>query len=433
MEELFFYNPWWKGKFEFEITYKRDAFRNIIENIEKTDRIVVVKGPRRVGKTTIIYQLISSLIERGTNPKTILYLSFDDPKLRKDFDKILDFYKIEILKSDIQSKKIYIFMDEVQFLENWQYSVKKYYDRKFPIKFIVSGSAATLIKKDSESLMGRTIEEIMLPFSFQEYFKYKTGEEPKTMEIKEFNILTIKKYEEKAKILFSEYLKRGGFPNIFDLDDRQIQTVLREDVIEKALYRDIVSIYDIKKPELLEKLFIYLVNSTAQPINTSNISKYLKFSRQYVSKYITYLKNAYFIITLRNYSKSAGKTARSTEKSYCIDPAIINTFLSGEFEHEAGHIFESIVARHFFGKNVYYWKNYHEVDFVLKSKTLIPIEVKYKNKYTDKDIKGILEFCRKFKTKTGILLTKDVFEKKVVGDIAIKLIPIWAFILLAKY
>ncbi len=429
MEELFFYNPWWKEDFTEEIAFRREAFERILDYIEKTDRIVIVKGPRRVGKTTLMYQLISHLLKQGTNPKTILYISFDDPKLRKDFDKILDFYKTEILKSGLQSGKIYIFLDEVQFLENWQYSVKKYYDRKMPIKFVVSGSSATLIKKGSESLMGRTIEETMLPFSFAEFFEYKTGSHAE-IDAESMDIFTVKKYEEQAKIFFSEYMERGGFPNLFGIDTKLIPKLLREDVVEKALYRDIVALYDIKKPEILEKLFIYLVNSTAQTVNTSNIAKYLELSRQYVSKYVTYLKNAYFFIALEKYSRSAGKTARSAEKIYCIDPAMINTFLSGEFEHESGHIVESIVARHLFGKDVYYWKNHREVDFVIKQEGgLLPIEVKYKNAYSDKDLSGLLEFCKKYKTKSAILVTKDLFEKKHVNGVQITLIPIWVFTL----
>src|SRR3989338_6991794 len=102
MEEVIFYNPWWNGKFAEGIIFKRESFGRVLGYIEKTDRIVIVKGPRRVGKTTLIYQIISNLLEKGTDPKTILYLSFDDPKLRKDFDKIIDFYKTEILKSGIE-------------------------------------------------------------------------------------------------------------------------------------------------------------------------------------------------------------------------------------------------------------------------------------------------------------------------------------------
>ncbi len=431
MEELVFYNPWWKDDFKKEHvkTFRRDAFERIVNYLETVNRIVVVKGPRRVGKTTLVYQLILHLLENGTDPKKILYISFDDPKLRVDFDKLLGFYKTEILKGSLEDEKVYIFLDEVQFLENWQYFLKKYYDRSFPIKFVVSGSSATLIKKASESLMGRTIEEVMLPFSFREFFEYRTGVKPEKMQIEEIDTLLVKKYEEKAKIVFQEYCETGGFPNLFGVDQGIQQKLMREDIVEKALYRDIVSIYDIKKPEMLERLFIYLANTTAQTANVNSISKRIGFSRQYLSKYITYLKNAYFIIAFRKYSKSAGKTIRSAEKIYCIDPAMISIFLSAEFEFEAGHIFESIVARHLFGKSVFYWKNYHEVDFVVKENGLLPIEVKYKSQYSDKDLAGLLEFCRKYGCKKAALITKDMFGKKEIAGNTVHIIPLWAYIL----
>lgn len=433
MEDLFFYNPWWKGEpIRGLKPYRREIFGNIEGYIKTVDRIIIIKGPRRVGKTTLIYQLISGLLDSGVDPKKILYVSFDDPKTRASIDKILDFYKTEIIKRPLEGGPIYVFLDEVQFLEDWQYELKKYYDRGFPIKFIVSGSSATLIKKGAESLMGRTIEEIMLPFSFREFFEYRTGKKAEDIDIENIGLLDVKKYEEKAKIVFSEYLEAGGFPSIFDADPPLRSKLIMEDIIEKALYRDAVSLYKIKNPEILEKLFIYLVTSTAQTGNINNISSTIGLSRLYTSKYITYLKNAYFILAFKKYSRSAGKTARSLEKFYCIDPAIIKTFLSADFAQEIGHTIESIIARHLLGKDVYYWKNYHEVDFIVKGEETVPVEVKYKSQYTEKDFSGLLEFCAKFKTEKGVLVTKDVFDKKVVDRKTFYIVPAWLYLLSIK-
>lgn len=431
MEELVFYNPWWTGAFNKSQVkeYRREMFGTVLQYLEKANRIIIIKGPRRVGKTTLLYQLIAHLLDRGTDPTTILYVSFDDPKLRRDFDAILDFYKTEILRGPLEGREIYVFLDEVQFLDNWQYFLKKYYDRHFPLKFVVSGSSATLIKKGSESLMGRTIEEVLLPFSFREFFAYKTGVKPEPIDLERPGLLAVKRYEERAKILFSEYLETGGFPHLFETDKSLHQKLIREDIVEKALYRDIVALYGVKKPELLEKLFIYLVNSTAQLVNQSTLSRRLGLSRPYVSKYLLYLKHAYFLIAFRNYSTSAGKAARSGEKVYAIDPALIRTFLSGEFAHETGHLVESIVARHLFGKRVYYWKNYREVDFIVKEKEVMPIEVKYKNQYTEKDLSGLLEFSRIYGCRKGLLLTKDLFETISRGEMTIFLRPLWLYVL----
>ncbi len=430
-DALFFYNPWWLKKIPSYLIkeYKRDTFYKIEKYLD-INRIIVIKGPRRVGKTTIMYQMINNLLKQ-VKPVQILYISFEDPKLT-DFDKILDFYQNRILKTGLDKIQTYLFLDEVQYLENWQYFVKKYYDRNYPIKFIVSGSSATLIKKGTESLMGRTIEEVLLPFSFKEVLQYNLNEKI-ALKLDTLDSLKIKKHERNAKILFETYLLKGGFPNILGIEEVELwQKLIKDDVIDKAIYRDIVTLYDIKKPELLEKLFLYLVGINGQILNVNNISNSIGLSREYVNKYLLYLKNAYFLLGVKKYAKSIEKTIRSNEKAYIMDPAIINSLLNKTSIDKAfaGHLVESIIAEHLIWHECYYWKNYYEVDFVVKIKNkLLPIEVKYKNQINKKDLKGLLNFMEKFDINKGVLITKDLFDKQKIDKKEILFVPAWLFLL----
>jgi len=430
-DALFFYNPWWVKKISPYLIkeYKRDAFYKIEKYLD-INRIIVIKGPRRVGKTTIMYQMVDNLL-RKVNPTQILYVPFDDPKLT-DFDKILDFYQNRILKAGLEKKQTYLFLDEVQYLKNWQYHVKKYYDRNYPIKFVVSGSSATLIRKDTESLMGRTIEEILLPFSFREFLQYQLNERI-SLKLDTLDSLKIKKYEKDAKILFEDYLLKGGFPNIFEIEEIELwQKLIKDDVIDKVIYRDIVTLYDIKKPELLERLFLYLIGINGQILNVSNISNSIGLSRAYVNKYLLYLKNAYFLLGVKKYAKSIEKIVRSNEKVYIIDPAIINSLLNKTRIDEdfAGHLVESIIAEHLLCYECYYWRNYYEVDFIVKIKgRLLPIEVKYKSQVRKKDLNGLLNFMERFNVNKGILITKNLFDKQKLDRKEILFIPAWLFLL----
>ncbi|MFQ6121266.1 MAG: ATP-binding protein, partial [Methanosarcinales archaeon] len=423
---LFFYNPWWVKKMPFYLVkrYKREVFYKIKEYLN-LNRIVVIKGPRRVGKTTVMYQLIDYLLQE-VKPEEILYVPFDDPKLT-DIDKIIDFYQSKILKASLDEKKTYLFLDEVQYLENWQYLVKKYYDRNYPIKFIVSGSSATLIRKGTESLMGRTIEEILLPFSFKEFFQYRFKKKI-VLSLDKLNLIEIKRYERAAKILFEEYLLKGGFPNIFEIKEIELwQKVIKEDVIDKAIYRDIVTLYDIKNPLLLEKLFLYLVGITGQILNVNNISRSIGLSRAYVNKYLFYLKNAYFILGVKKYAKSIEKIIKSNEKVYVLDSAIINSLLNKTRvdENFAGHLVESVVAEHLIMYECYYWRNYYEVDFIVKIKNrLVPIEVKYRSKINKKDLKGLVRFMEIFNVNKGFIITKDFFKKEEIDLVFIEEAPL---------
>lgn len=377
-----------------------------------------------------MYQMIDSLLKK-VNPTQILFIPFDDPKLM-DFDRILDFYQSKILKAGLDKKQTYLFLDEVQYLKNWQYNVKKYYDRNYPIKFVISGSSATLIRKGTESLMGRTVEEILLPFSFREFLQYHLKKRI-IFKLDDIDSLKIKKYEKDAKILFEDYLLKGGFPNIFEVNEIGLwQKLIKDDIVDKAIYRDIVSLYGIKKPELLEKLFLYLIGINGQILNVSNIANSIGLSRDYVSKYLIYLKNAYFLLGVKKYAKPIEKVVRSNEKVYILDHAIINSLLNktGIDEGFAGHLVESIIAEHLIGHEYYYWRNYYEVDFILKVRNkILPVEVKYKGQVRKEDLKGLLNFMEKFKVDKGILITKNLFDKQKIEKKEIMFIPAWVFLL----
>jgi len=439
-DAIFFYNPWWtEGKVPPYMLkeFKRDVLYKLKKYL-MLNRILVLKGPRRVGKTTVLYQILNSLLEEKTKPENILYLSFDDPKLRLDFDKIIDFYQTKILKGTVSDSGIvYIFFDEVQYLDNWQYYVKKYYDRNYPIKFIISGSSATLIRKGTESLMGRTVEETLLPFSFKEFLEYYTKESINSMPIDRLDILFAKKYETKAKIFFEKYLLRGGFPNIFDIEETGVwQKLIKEDIIDKAIYRDITSLYDIKKPELLEKLLYYTAGITGQILNISNISNSIGLSREYVNIYLYYLKSAFIIFTLRKYAKSIEKTVRSNEKVFLLDTGIINALLNKTKIDDmfAGRLVEGIIFRHFIKYEIYYWKNHNEVDFILKmDNKILPIEVKYQNEITGADLKGLVKFMDIFGVERGMVITKDLLDRKIVDDREVVFAPAWLFLLSDMY
>ena len=428
---LTFYNPWWSGKFpEYLVKeYHRDVYDRIKKYLE-LNRIIVIKGPRRVGKTMLMYQLIEDLLTT-TPANRIMYVPFDDVKV-SDYDAVIDYYERMILKAPLGTTQVYLFLDEAQFLPGWENQVKKYYDRNYPIKFIVSGSSATLIKKNTESLMGRTVEETLLPFSFKDVLQYKLKEKV-SLDLSETDVTKIKKYEKDARITLDEYLLKGGFPNIFDVQETDLwQKLVKEDIIDKALYRDIVTLYDIKRPEILEKLFLYLAGINGQILDISNISSSLGLSREYISKYVQYLKNAYLLIGLRKYSNSIEKTVRSNEKTYVTDPGIVNALLGRKqiADDEAGHMVEAVIAAHLYGKEYYYWRNRYEVDFIVKtSEGLQPIEVKYKNQVKKKDLTGLLEFMRKNEVKEGIVVTKDYSGDEEIEGRKIKYVPAWRFLI----
>ena len=467
---LYFHNPWWidhRVPDSLKLTYRRPVLKKFLEYL-KLDRAILIKGPRRTGKSTLLYQIIDELITKREIPaQNIIYLSCDDPELKlltnpssdspTNLTDLLDVYEqlsgrtLTELKAN---EKIYLFLDEVHFWEGWQFEIKKYFDKKYPLKFILSGSTASLIKRGSESLMGRTIEELILPFSFYEFLSCQLKDEKLDKIILNlqknfipFNLLKgitslfsdslspidqLIPYQNKIKILFAEYLNRGGFPHLLEVENPILwQRLLREDVIEKVIYRDLVNLYEIKKPQVLEKFFLYLADHSSDIMNITNIANSLSLSREYTLKYLNYLIESFLVFGIKKYSPSVEKQIRSNQKVHLIDSGLITVFGGGNKEKRVeGQKVESLVGRCFLKEKVFYWREREEVDFVLETSSLLPVEVKYRNQILLKDLKGIIKFMEKYGVKEGIIVSKDLLQKRKQDDKILWLIPAWLILLI---
>ncbi|MEA3355097.1 MAG: ATP-binding protein [Patescibacteria group bacterium] len=437
-------NPWWKNKpvpKQFNPPFKRPQLETIM-SYEKLDRIIVIKGPRRTGKTTLIYQYISKLLKKGVDPKSILFASMDDLNLRTSIQQIIDAYKTVILPST-HPKKLYLFLDEIQFLPKWSSMAKIITDRDKSIQLLVSGSSASLLNKDTESLTGRTVEETILPFTIKEIIsldsttsKTSLADWKEDQPIKSLPNLTFKKssllYKQKLTKYMYQFLKRGGFPHLFNVKEESLWlNLLRTDIIQKAIYKDLSELYSIKQPLILEKLFLYLTSTTSEITNLSSISGQLKISRETLNSYIKYLTNAYLIFSLPKYSNYPKEILKSQEKLHIIDPAF--NYLVGDFSQD--RILETVVAGLLLrqkNSKLYYWRRNFEVDCVVEiNRQLIPIEVKNSNRpFQATNYRGLLNFMKKYsnKSKLGFIIHNGEPDEIKIGSSIIRLLPAWYFL-----
>lgn len=420
VDDLFFYNPWWverKVPDRLLEGYRRKVFGELLDSLS-VQRVTVLKGARRVGKTTLVYQVINELLGENS-PNSVMYLSFDDPKLRVGLEEILGVFEEKVLQKDLLSGKTFVFMDEVQFLEGWELEVKKFFDRKYPIKFFATGSAATLIKKGTESLAGRTIEYSLAPFSFKEFFEYKTG----IKQVNEKNTVEVLKVEKQGQLLFQEYLLKGGFPTVFSLPDDLWRKALKEDVVEKTIHRDIAFLYDVKRPVSVEKLLFWVAGNTGGMVNKSSLSSVIDASREYTEKYLTYLKNSFLIVLVGAHEKTVEGRVRKSEKAYIIDPGLANALLNAVRIDDAlaGKLVETVVANNLSSENPRYYSGRKEVDFIAGDKA---IEVKYQQSISESDLNSLKEAAKRLKAKPLIITKKDFDQRDGVS-----LVPAWLYLL----
>ena len=227
--DIFEFNPWWKTmsvpqKF---VGKNRDIFNKILSYMDYR-QIILLFGLRRAGKTTLMYQMMSYLLnDNKEQAYKILYFSFDEQKYEPD--EILNMYKSEILKQSLDiDETIYFFIDEIQKLNDWANKIKLIYDRYPNIKMIIAGSSNLLLQSNSkESLAGRFFEFYIEPLHFDEYIRFKGMSIDKQRE----NL-----YENEIKLLLHSYLKTGGFVEAIDFDDITLQKYHKESLLERVIY-----------------------------------------------------------------------------------------------------------------------------------------------------------------------------------------------------
>ncbi len=446
-------NEWWStGKVPTALLkeVKRKEFNKAIDMLED-ERILGIIGPRRTGKTTIIYQIIDTLV-RKIDPKRILFFSADDPALlpykENLFENILKTFYEEVLGKPKRDEKVYIFIDEIHFLVGWEFWLKKYFDMKYNIKFVISSSSATHIsKKSRETLVGRIFEILLLPLSLRDYTallgKIEISGFYQDMNFEDLmtrHALELLKHEEESRILLNKYLLYGGFPEaIYNENILLWQEKLVSDVLRKVLYRDLTELYNVRMPSKLEELFVNIAANTSETFSYSSLSRNLGISIEAVINYVSYLEGAYLIGELQLYSKTAEKSLRANRKYFVMDcglrNAVVRTMtIMGE---NIGLLVESVVQKHLYvyanarGMSVSYFREKGEVDIILHSRdVIVPIEVKYQSSISKADYKGLLAFMEKFKIDKGILVTRDLFDTHEIKGKQIRLIPTWLFLMI---
>lgn len=406
-------------------------------------RAVIISGPRRVGKTILLKQVIQNLLTRGTDKRNILYYSMDDPTLFTLSDNLIKDIIDYFLENIAKPGKKYILLDEAHLYKDWYKWIKSYYDRNEEIKFILSGSSSFILQRDANKyLRGRTISIEMLPLSFGEFLLLSDKKTDLKIEFdKIFNLrldhFKLKKIEKELKPYFLEYLLVGGFPEWFEIKDHDKWFLrIKEDVPKKAIYEDIENLFTIKNPKILEQILLFIVANQSKILSYEKINEVAGLDRNTLINYIEYLKSTYLVIEFLKYAKNVKEQLKSMKKYICIDQGLRNAILK-EYEiteDNSGFVIENIVGLHLFrlskkyNDRIFYFRAKKEVDFVLKNKKLVPIEVKYAESINKSDIANLLNFMSENKLKEGIVVTKNLFKTDIIERKKILFIPAWLFL-----
>ena len=431
------YNPWWRipsAIKEESKPQKRLAYYEALKILTHPSirRFAVLSGMRRVGKTTILYQIMEHLIDEGINPKNILYATFDNPILKLvNVENVLSIYEAMY---PIEGMK-YILLDEIQYTENWELWMKVVYDSRKDIRLIATGSASPVLEKGSaDSGTGRWSVLKIPTMSFYEYCRLLELDQPVLPEDLHLSELWNRSPVQLGDLMnqftplknhFNRYLMVGGFPElVLSDDDAYAQRMLREDVVDKVIKRDVLSLFNIRSPLLMEKLFLYLCMNGTEIFNATTAAKELEnTSVTTIESYIKALEMSNLIYLAKPMDVGSKGSLKGKPKIFIADAAIRNAVLMIDDvlsdETELGVMVETTVYKHMLSfyqgspaRLGYFRKakdNQKEVDVVAElPRRKILCEVKYRNNSHIAATDAIVELCRdeKAKVTNAFLITK---------------------------
>ena len=398
-----------------------------------------ITGVRRCGKTYVMYQMIRNLLAQHVPKLHILYLNLDDDRLQPingdELALLTDTFRELYASSDDQ--KLYFFLDEIQNFPLWEKWLKGMYDKRKNIKFVISGSNASLLSEEiSSGLTGRHLTTRVFPFSFAEFLDYKKI----TVDIE-----TIRYSEKKIEVkrMLNEYMNHGGFPEIILYSPGDPVSLLQS-YFDDIIYRDIVTRYGVRNPATFKDLALFCVSNIAKPHTYNSLrrlfSNYQNISTDAVIRYLSYLEDAFLLFSISHYDASLKQQMNKPKKIYCIDHGMVQA-VSFRVTGDTGRLCENIVFVELLrrGKEIYYWQDEKgwKVDFVVKSGIspfrLLQVSTDISDPITrQRERQGLIAAMEHFGIAEGIIITEDLFDEEIISERRIIYQPLWFWLLNEK-
>lgn len=423
-------NPHWEHHHVDDVirNYRKRGYFDLLFPLVKgssVHRAVILMGPRRVGKTVLLYQVIDEFIRLGKDPTDLLFISLDTPLLHGlSLEDLVQLYQ-EIFPQKKMGNAVVMF-DEVQYLSDWDVHLKVLVDHYKSTRFIASGSAAAALKRKSrESGAGRFTDFMLPPLTFYEYLHLLdlTGV---LLEDRGPDILPVPKDLERLNREFINYLNYGGFPEaIFNPTIQKApERYLRSDIIDKVLLRDLPSLYGIHDIQELNKLFGALAYQTGNEITYESLSTQSGVAKNTIKKYIEYLEAAFLIKTVKRIDDSGRRFQRTNYfKVYLTNPsmyAALFELLEDADTEILGNLVETAIfsqwLHHSEAMSLIHYARWDggkgEVDIVFlnpQSKVEWCVEVKWSDRFVERphDLKQLIHFCSQHRLKEAQVTTKS--------------------------
>jgi uncharacterized protein len=435
------YNPWWGEAHPSTGTlpdFERPIVSEVLADLAELPQIVSITGPRRVGKSTALRQVIRQLLRRAVPPDRIVYFSFDDPALFIDLDRQRRIFD-EIVQAFVERERLtYFCFDEIQRLPAWELFLKKAYDVKLNARFVISGSASSpIFRKSHESLLGRIKDRHLLAFSFREFASFRlqgepgfaealssvpdlrgallTGDPAAAESVAREVQRTFAPFNKQLHRIVKDFTVEGGFPEIWELSDpvRKIE-YLMEQQVRKVLFEDLSQLAEYRKPENVLRLFLYLLAHPGVELNIARISKEASLERRIIDENLPRLELTDLIVRVHKFRHEPLRVRTSNIKCYPTDLSLRNAVLKTwepPDERTMGYFAEALVLRTLLDwREVlglsYYRERDSEIDFIVThgGDRHLPIEVKHRE--PTESFRTLERFTKKYEVPVALAVTR---------------------------
>jgi len=378
---------------------------------EGTDIFALI-GPRRVGKTFTLLKKARKLLDSG---RQVIYVSFDEPSLRGM--NVRRF--AELVRKEYPDGVVYLFLDEVQEWRNWDFNLRWLHDVK-DFRIYISGSSSTLMLSEiPRRLRGRYTSKNLYPLSFSEIVNFE-----------------VRTFRDRGRVqrLLEEYLKWGGFPEVWLMKSREKIISL----LETIFYRDIIERFKVEDIELFKQVFYFILSNYSNLLSYRSLNRMLKaininIDVKTLIKYVNYMKQAFLILTINIHSYSQRVKTVNPKKIYVIDTSILNLFpqkldIGRKMENL---VFIELLRRKTPTTNISYYKlkTNQEIDFIISEMNRIKqvIEVTYNLEKTH--IEKTLKAMEKLRLKRATIITWNEEEIVKENNKTINVTPLWKWLL----
>ena len=424
-----------------QIAMRQSEFPTDLKMREKmlpidSGKIVTIPGVRRCGKTSRMEAVVNELLKRGVERERVLWVSFDDERLvsmkPEELSQILESYCE--MYPDIEISSVYMFFDEIQLIENWEYFVMRLY-KHYSKNIYISGSNASMLSRELKSaLRGWPDEEETLPLSFAEYCEFKGI---KTDSLLEADLA-------KLRNAFMSYNNEGGFPEVVLTENSLQKTKILQTYFDTMLLKDLVEHYRLSNIEVLRYFLKRIMTNITKPTSIRALhndikSRNLKVSKDDLYDWASYACDIFLFIRVPNYSRSLQKIESSQPKFYCIDNGRSDAVLLPQSD-DHGKKLENMVFLQLYRQRtpmelIFYYQGKGECDFLIQRgidvDQLIQVTWNMDNEETRKrEIAGLVEASQVTGCKNLLIITADSSETiKLENGLEIQVLPVWKWLL----